>query len=69
MRGQEIAISVAKALIQQGDNEILEVLKFGKDWVQSLFRRMGFRKCAATTEKVIYLRVVHNLLVRYYHKN
>ena len=48
-----IAIAIAKALIEQGDNESLKVLEFGKDWVQSLSRRMGFKKRAATTGKVI----------------
>ena len=37
-----IVIAVAKALIEQGDNESLKVLKFEKDWSQSLFRWMGF---------------------------
>ena len=51
-----IAIAVAKALIEQGDNnESLKVLKFRKDWAQSSFRRMGFKKSAATTGKVIIL--------------
>ena len=27
-----IAIAVAKALIEQGDNKSLKVLRFGKDW-------------------------------------
>ena len=44
---------MAKVLIDQGDNESLKVLKFGKDWVQTLFRRMGFKKLAAITGKVI----------------
>ena len=48
-----IAIAVAKALITKGNKENLKVLKFGKDWAQSLFRRMGFKKRAATTGKVI----------------
>ena len=48
-----IAIAIAKTLIKQGDNESLKVLKFGKDWVQSLSRRMRFKKRAATTGKVI----------------
>ena len=42
-----IAIAVSKALIEQGDNESLKVLKFGKDWTQSLFRQ------ASATGKVI----------------
>ena len=44
-----IAIAVAKALIEQGDNESLKVLKFGKDWAS--FGRIGFKKRAATTGK------------------
>ena len=48
-----IAIVVAKALIEQGDSKSLKVLKFGKNWAQSLFRRMGSKKRAATTGKVI----------------
>ena len=48
-----IAIAVAKTLIERGDNKSLKVLKFGKDWAQSLFRRMGFKKRAATTGKVV----------------
>ena len=43
----------AEALIEQGNNKSLKVLKFGKDWDQSLFRCMGFKKHAATTGKVI----------------
>ena len=38
-----IAITVAKVFIEQGDNEILKVFKFEKDWAQSLFRWMGFK--------------------------
>ena len=44
-----IAIAIAKALIEQGDNESLKVLKFGKDWAS--FGRIGFKKRAATTGK------------------
>ena len=43
------SIAIAKALIEQGDNKSLKVLKFGKDWTQSLFRRMGFKKRDITT--------------------
>ena len=38
-----IAIAVAKVLIEQGDNKILKVSKFEKDWAQSLFRWMDFK--------------------------
>ena len=48
-----IAIVVAKSLKEQRDNESLTALKFGNDWTQSLFRWMGFKKRAATIEKVI----------------
>ena len=48
-----IAIAVAKTLIEQCDNERLKALKFGKDWAQSLLRRMGFKERAVTTGKVI----------------
>ena len=45
------AIAVATALIQRSNNEGLKLIEFGKDWVQSLFRRIGFKKRAATTGK------------------
>ena len=45
--------AVPKALIEKDDHESLKVLKFGKDWTQSFFRRMVFKKRAATTGKVI----------------
>ena len=48
-----IVIVVAKILKEQGDNKSLKALKFGNDWAQSLFRRMGFKKRAAATGKVI----------------
>ena len=48
-----IEITVAKALIEKDDHESLKVLKLRKDWAQSFFRRMGFKKRAATTGKVI----------------
>jgi len=47
-----IAIAVAKALIERSNNEGLKLIEFGKDWAQSLFRRMGFKKRSATTGKV-----------------
>ena len=47
-----IAIAVANALIQQSSNESLKILQLGKDWAQSMFRRMGFKKRAAATGKV-----------------
>lgn len=47
-----IAIAVAKALIDTGNDEGLKVIQFGKDWAQSFYRRMGFQKRAATTGKV-----------------
>ena len=36
---------------EQGDNESLKVLKFGKDWAQSLFRQMGFKNGLQQQEK------------------
>ena len=48
-----IVIAVAKVLIEKGNNKSLKVLMFGNDGVQSLLRRMGFKKRAATTGKVI----------------
>ena len=48
-----IAIAVAKALIKQCDNKSLKILRFGKDWAQSLFRGMSFKKRAVTTGEVI----------------
>lgn len=47
-----IAVAVAKALIERSDEEGLKLIEFGRDWAQSLFRRMGFKKRAATTGKV-----------------
>ena len=46
-------IVLKKFLKEQGDNKSLKALKFGNDWAQSLFRRMGFKKRAAATGKVI----------------
>ena len=34
--------TVAKTLIDQGDNESPKVLKFGKDWAQKLIQMDGF---------------------------
>ena len=55
-RGQasfSFMIAVTEALIEQVNNESLKVLKFGKGWDQSLFKRIGFKTYAATTGKVI----------------
>ena len=48
-----VAVAVAKALVQKSDDDGLKFLQFGKNWAQSLFRRMCFKKRAATTGKVI----------------
>ena len=48
-----IAIAAAKVLVERKGDEGLRMVKFGKDWAQSLFRRMGFKKRSATTGKVI----------------
>ena len=47
-------IAVAKALIKQGGSKSLKVLKFGKGWAQSSFKRMGFKNSAESAE-LIYL--------------
>ena len=44
-----IVIALAKVLIEKGNDKSLKVLIFGNDWAQSLLRRMGFKKSAATT--------------------
>ena len=49
-----IAIAVAKPLIEQNDEENLKVLIFEKDWTQSLFRRMGFKKSCCNNRKSNY---------------
>ena len=48
-----IAIAVAKALTEQGNNKFLKVLKFGNDLAQRLLRLMGFKKRAAATAKIM----------------
>ena len=48
-----VAVAVAKALVQKSDDDGLKILQFGKNWAQSRFRRMSFKKRAATTGKVI----------------
>ena len=47
-----IAISVAKARVNHSSEENLKLLKFGKEWAQSLFRRMSFKRRAASAGKV-----------------
>ena len=47
-----IAIAVAKALTRRSGEEGLRLVDFGEGWAQSLSRRMGFKKRAATTGKV-----------------
>ena len=47
-----IAIGTANALIERSNDESMRSIQVGKNWAQSLFRRMGFKK-AATTGKVI----------------
>ena len=48
-----VAKSVAKALVKRSGKKDLEVLDLdGRWWIQSLFRRMGFVRRAATTSKV-----------------
>ena len=48
-----VARSVAKALVKSSGKKDLEVLDLdGRWWIQSLFRRMGFVRRAATTSKV-----------------
>ena len=57
--GQEtfsIEIAVTKALIEQGDNESLKVLKLGEDLTETIFRGRGFKKYAATTGKVFTIQ-------------
>ena len=67
------AIAVAKAFIEQGDNESLKVLKFGKHCARNFFRQLNFGKCAATTGKVIIpdgaWKNPNYLLIRYCNKN
>ena len=49
----DVARSVAKALVKRSGKRELEVLDLdGRSWVQSLFRRMGFVGRTATTSKV-----------------
>ena len=49
-----IAIAVAKTLIEQGDSKSLKVLKFKKDWIQSLLRQIGFKKLCCNKRKSNY---------------
>ena len=48
-----VVVAVAKALVQKSDDNGLKILQFGKNWAQSLFRRMGFKKELPLTGKVI----------------
>ena len=48
-----IAIGTANALIERSNDESVRSIQVGKNGAQSLFRRMGFKKRAASTGKVI----------------
>ena len=47
-KGGQAIFSITAA---EGDSESLKVLKFGKDWAQSLFRQMGFKNGLQQQEK------------------